>query len=443
MIHHIINKTKKKVELTLEEIHYLVQNYTAGEILDSQMSAWAMAVLLNGLTPQETAHLTYEMAASGYQLKLDAVPGIKVDKHSTGGVGDKTSMILVALVAAAGVPVAKMSGRGGFGFGGGTIDKLESIPGFQTERKGEAFIEQLQQIGAAIMSQSKVMTPADNKLYTLRGLTSTFDNLPLVASSVMCKKLAAGADAILLDVKVGDGAICKTMEDAVKLSEMMVNIGEKLDRRVVALVTNMNQPLGTMIGNAVEVKEAIETLQGKGPKDLEELCLIMGSYMVVLGGKAATLGEAKETLRGLMSNGAAFRKFRELVMAQSGDLSVIDDPELLLTAKGRIQVFAARSGYVADIDTQAVGYAVNDLGAGRRRGESPIDHGIGAKLHKKVCDFVEENELLAEVYAHESDRPDIVERILNAFIIADEIPQPLELVMSVIDKDGVHEFVSF
>ncbi|MNB79538.1 Pyrimidine-nucleoside phosphorylase [compost metagenome] len=443
MIHHIINKTKTKTVLTPEEIAYLVHNYTQGEILDSQMSAWAMAVLINGLTVEETAQLTYEMARSGDQLNLDHIPGIKVDKHSTGGVGDKTTMVLAPLVAAAGVPIAKMSGRGGFGFGAGTIDKLESIPGFKVERTGEEFTAQLLEHRVALMSQSKRMTPADNLLYTLRGLTSTFDSIPLVASSVMSKKIAAGADAILLDVKTGDGAICKSHEDAVILAEMMVGIGRELGRKVIALVTNMDQPLGTMAGNAVEVKEAIETLQGKGPKDLEELCLTMASYMIVMGGRETDLGEAKKQLRELLHNGKAFLKMRDLVEAQGGDVSVIDDPDKLLTANGRIKAYATKSGYIQDIETPAIGYAVNDLGAGRKRGTDPIDHGIGAKLHKKVGDYVREGELLADIYAHQSENEEISRRVSGAFTIGETVPPAFPLILTVVDEHGARGFESF
>ncbi|WP_139489674.1 pyrimidine-nucleoside phosphorylase [Brevibacillus dissolubilis] len=395
----VIAKKRDGHEHTPEEIAFLVNGYTDGSIPDYQMSAWAMAVLFRGMTPRETADLTLAMAGSGDQIDLSSIPGVKVDKHSTGGVGDKTTLVVAPLVAAAGIPVAKMSGRG-LGHSGGTIDKLEAIPGYQVERSREQFLDQVREVGVAIVGQSGNLTPADKKLYALRDVTATVEALPLIASSIMSKKIAAGADAILLDVKVGRGAFMKTLEQAETLAHAMVEIGEQVGRRTVAVLSDMNQPLGFAVGNALEVKEAIDTLAGKGPKDFTELCLTIGSHMLVLGGKAPDTTTAYQLLEELIATGKAVDKLAEMVAAQGGQTDCIYDTSLLPQAAHKLEVKAPAKGYITAIDAERVGHASVSLGAGRLTKEHDIDLAVGIVFAKKIGDPVEAGETIAVIHAN-------------------------------------------
>ncbi len=401
MVDVILKKRNGEV-LSKEEIELFVEGYTNGTIPDYQASAFLMAVYFKGMNAEEQADLTMAMVNSGEQIDLSAIDGVKVDKHSTGGVGDTTTLILVPLVAACGVPVAKMSGRG-LGHTGGTLDKLEAMEGFHIELTKEQFVKQVNDLKLAVIGQSGNLTPADQLIYALRDVTATVDSIPLIASSIMSKKIAAGADAIVLDVKSGDGAFMKTMEDAKALAEAMVAIGHQVGRQTMAVLSDMSQPLGNAIGNALEVKEAIETLQGKGPKDLTELCLVLGSQMIVLGGKAQTLVEAREMLEEVMANGEALRLFGELIAAQGGNAKVIEDLSLLPTAKFEKAVQAEHSGYITKMEADELGIAAMLLGAGRATKEDEIDLAVGITLHKKVGDYVEKGEALATIHANRED----------------------------------------
>lgn len=413
-MYDIILKKREGLELTTEEINFFISGYTSGTVPDYQASALLMAIFLRGFSRRETADLTLAMCDSGERADLSAIPGIKVDKHSTGGVGDKTTLILAPLVAAAGVPVAKMSGRG-LGHTGGTVDKLESIPGFKVVLETSEFIDQVRRVGAAVVAQTGNLAPADKKLYALRDVTATVDSIPLIASSVMSKKIAAGADAIVLDVKVGSGAFMRDAESAFALARAMVEIGDRVGRRTVALLTEMDQPLGRAVGNALEVKEAIETLKGRGPGDLQEVCLALGSLMLFLAGKAGSTGEGRERLRELLESGRALEKFEEFVSAQGGDPRVVRQ-ERLLTAAGIIEVVQApATGYVQSINAEAVGRAAMLLGAGRENKESTIDLSVGLVLKKKVGDEVKAGEDLAEVHGN---KPDLISRAKEALLTA-------------------------
>lgn len=396
----LIKKKQEKKELTREEIRYIIEGYTKDQIPDYQMSAWAMAVYFNDMTDAERMELTLAIAESGDQINLSKIEGTKVDKHSTGGVGDTTTLILAPLVASAGVPVAKMSGRG-LGHTGGTIDKLESIPGFHVEISQEEFIDLVNRNQVAVAGQSGNLCPADKKLYALRDVTSTVDSLPLIASSIMSKKIASGADAIVLDVKVGTGAFMKTIEDAEKLAHSMVKIGKMTGRNTMAIISDMSQPLGEAVGNALEVEEAIETLKGRGPEDLEELCLELGSQMVYLGGKAPTISKAKELLKEKLHNGEALKKFKTFLESQGGDSRVIDDYELLPQAAFQKDVVAEEDGFVTEIVADLIGKAAMELGAGRATKESVIDLAAGLKVKKKVGDEVAKGDVLVILYANE------------------------------------------
>lgn len=429
----VIQKKRNGEVLSKEEIDLFVDGYTNGTIPDYQASAFLMAVYFKGMNAREQADLTMAMVASGEQIDLSAIAGVKVDKHSTGGVGDTTTLILVPLVAACGVPVAKMSGRG-LGHTGGTLDKLEAIEGFHIELTKEQFVQQVNDLKLAVMGQSGNLTPADQLIYALRDVTATVDSIPLIASSIMSKKIAAGADAIVLDVKSGDGAFMKTMEDAKALAKAMVAIGHEVGRKTMAVLSDMSQPLGNAIGNALEVKEAIETLQGKGPKDLTELCLVLGSQMVVLGGKAETLSEAEEMLKEVMKNGSALRLFGELIEAQGGNAKVIDDVSLLPVAKFEMAVKAQRSGYITKIEADELGVAAMLLGAGRATKEDAIDLAVGITLHKKVGDYVEQGEALATIHANSEGIAQSKALILQHMYIGDERVTPPALIGEVITK---------
>ncbi|WP_040951270.1 pyrimidine-nucleoside phosphorylase [Gorillibacterium massiliense] len=439
----LIRKKRDGLELSAEELAFLIQGYTAGDIPDYQMAAWAMAVYFRGMTPRETAQLTLEMAKSGEQIDLSPISGIKVDKHSSGGVGDTGSLVIVPLVAAAGAPVAKMSGRG-LGHTGGTIDKLESIPGFQTERTREQFIEQVNRVGAAVIGQTGDITPADKKLYSLRDVTSTVDSIPLIASSIMSKKLAAGADAIVLDVKVGGGAFMKTLDDAIALAETMVSIGVETGRETVAVLTGMEEPLGSSIGNALEVREAIEVLQGKGSPRLLEVSLTLGSHMLVLAGVAADLTEARKMLQQIIADGSGLRKLKDMIAAQEGNPAVVDDLSLLPGAERIVPVRAAASGYVAAVEAEEIGVAAMLLGAGRATKESVIDLGVGVKLFKGIGDRVEQGDILAELYINgggDELENQVADKVAGAFSISPEKVDHPALIYAVVSRKGTEMLV--
>lgn len=396
----LIAKKRDGQSLSKEEIEWIVTGYTNGEIPDYQMSALTMAIFYQDMTDQEITDLTLAMANSGDVVNLENIEGIKVDKHSTGGVGDTTTLVLAPLVASVGVPVAKMSGRG-LGYTGGTLDKLEAIPGFQIELSEDKFVELVNESKVAVIGQSGNLAPADKKLYALRDVTATVDSIPLIASSIMSKKIAAGADAIVLDVTTGAGAFMKNIEDAKRLASTMVQIGKLANRQTMAVISDMSQPLGEAIGNSLEVVEAIETLQGKGPKDLEEMCYVLGSQMVVLAKKADTLEQAREMLEEALHSGKAFAKFKEMVANQGGDVSVIDHPEKLLTAKYEIELPAKQSGVITKLVANELGIAAMMLGAGRKTKEDTIDFAVGLKLHKKVGEAIQEGESVLTIYANQ------------------------------------------
>ncbi len=419
-MYDIIMKKRNGGELSKEEIDFFIGGYTKGEIPDYQVSALMMAIYFRKMTEAETLALTMAMADSGDRLDLSGIRGVKVDKHSTGGVGDKTSLALAPMVAACGIPVAKMSGRG-LGHTGGTIDKLESFPGFTTALTTERFIDNVNRIGIAIMGQTADLAPADKKLYALRDVTATVDNLSLIASSIMSKKLAAGADAIVLDVKTGSGAFMKQEAEAKALAEEMVKIGKNAGRRTVAVISDMDQPLGFAVGNALEVREAIETLRGNGPKDFLELCLTLGSQMLMAGGKAESAREAEEMLRAVIADGSALGKLAEFVEAQGGDGSAVYHPELLPQAAIQEPVAAPESGYLSRIACDEVGICSLILGGGRETKESEIDLSVGLVLYKKVGDYVEAGEPLAVIHANDADRAEQARaRYLRACTIAGE-----------------------
>ena len=415
----LISKKRNNVELTRAEIEWIINGYTNKEIPDYQMSAFLMAIVFNDMTQAERLAMTQAMVATGEVVDLSAIEGIKVDKHSTGGVGDKTSLILGPLVASMDVPVAKMSGRG-LGHTGGTLDKLESISGMRIELEMQEFIKQVNDIKMSIIGQTGNLAPADKYLYALRDVTGTVESIPLIASSIMSKKIAAGADAIVLDVKFGTGAFMKTLEDAKKLAKAMVEIGQDANRETVAFLTDMNQPLGFAIGNALEVKEAIETLSGKGPKDLEELVLQLASYMVVLAKKADTTDEAYVQLKENLNNGKALQKFREFIGAQGGDVAQIDDPSLLPSAKSILAVKAQSAGYVQKIDALSIGIAAMKLGAGRATKEDVIDMGVGVVLNKKVGESVDKGDVLAYIHSNSEDNEEVVNYIMQAYEMTSE-----------------------
>ncbi|MFS0653876.1 pyrimidine-nucleoside phosphorylase [Bacillus sp. 179-C3.3 HS] len=419
----IIAKKRDGKELTSEEISFFVKEYTNGTIPDYQASALAMAIFFQDMTDQERADLTLAMANSGDTIDLSAIEGIKVDKHSTGGVGDTTTLVLAPLVAALDVPVAKMSGRG-LGHTGGTVDKLEAVKGFHVEITKDEFIELVNRHKVAVIGQSGNLTPADKKLYALRDVTGTVNSIPLIASSIMSKKIAAGADAIVLDVKTGAGAFMKTPEDSAKLAKAMVRIGNNVGRQTMAVISDMSQPLGLAIGNSLEVKEAIETLRGEGPEDLNELVLTLGSQMVVLGKKANTLEEAREKLIEVMKNGKALEKFKAFLENQGGDSSIVDNPEKLPQAPYQIEVPAKESGVVAEIVADEIGVAAMLLGAGRATKEDVIDLSVGIMLNKKVGDRVEKGDSLVTLHANREDVANVMEKIYDNIRIADKADAP-------------------
>ncbi|EJR05189.1 pyrimidine-nucleoside phosphorylase [Bacillus cereus MSX-A1] len=426
----IIAKKRDGKELTTEEIKFFINGYTDGSILDYQVSALAMAIFFKDMTDRERADLTMAMVESGETIDLSAIEGIKVDKHSTGGVGDTTTLVLGPLVAALDVPVAKMSGRG-LGHTGGTIDKLEAVEGFHVEITKEQFIDIVNRDKVAVIGQTGNLTPADKKIYALRDVTGTVNSIPLIASSIMSKKIAAGADAIVLDVKTGAGAFMKTEEDAKELAHAMVRIGNNVGRQTMAVISDMSQPLGFAIGNALEVKEAIDTLKGEGPEDLTELVLVLGSQMVVLAKKANTLEEAREMLIEVMKNGKATEKFKEFLSNQGGDSSIVDNPEKMPQAKYVIDVPAKTSGVISNIVADEIGIAAMLLGAGRATKEDEIDLAVGLMLRKKVGDAVKEGEPFVTIYANRENVEDVKAKIYENISIAETAVAP-KLVHTVI-----------
>lgn len=414
-MYDLIMKKRKGEELTTEEINFFVEGFTDGSIPDYQASAMLMAIFFNKMNKRETADLTNAMVKSGDEIDLSSIKGIKVDKHSTGGVGDKTSICLTPLVASLGIPVAKMSGRG-LGHTGGTIDKLETFKGFSVELTEEQFIENVNNINIAIMGQSGNLVPADKKLYALRDVTATVDNMSLIASSIMSKKIASGADAIVLDVKVGDGAFMKTPETAKELAREMVDIGNHLGRKTIGVISDMDQPLGFAIGNSLEIMEAIELLKGNGPKDLLELTLTLGSNMLICAKKAETEEQARKRLEENIANGKGLEKLKEFIKAQGGDISAIDDFSKFPKAKYIEEVVAPRDGYITKIKAEALGLIAMELGAGRATKESEIDLAVGLVLNKKRSDKVNKGDVLAYIHSNnknniEKARKSILENI--------------------------------
>ena len=430
----IIIKKRDKEALTGEEINFFVQGFTRGEIPDYQVTAWAMAVMLNGMTDEETTNLTLAMTHSGETLDLSGVVPIAVDKHSTGGVGDKTTLVAEPIVAGCGLAVGKMSGRG-LGFSGGTLDKMESIPGYRTNLSQAEFADQLHRIGLVLTGQTGDLAPADGKLYALRDVTGTVDSIPLIASSIMSKKIAAGAQAIVLDVKVGIGAFMTTISEARKLANLMVSIGKLSGRRVVALLSDMNQPLGNAVGNDLEVEEAIQTLRGDGPADFREHCLTVASHLLVLGQKAPDLKEGRMMAEKSLSEGRALRAFRSLVEAQGGDVSYVDNPGKFSPALFIETIKAERAGFLMGINAREVGEAAVDLGAGRAKKGDPIDHTVGIMIHHKVGDRLELGQALFTVHANSQVKMKMaIERLLAAHQWSSEPCSPLPLFYGVVGE---------
>lgn len=431
-MYDLIMKKRNGSSLTKEEIRFMIDGFTKGDIPDYQMSAMMMAVYFRGMDEEETLQLTMAMAESGDMLHLTGINGIKVDKHSTGGVGDKTSLVLAPMVASLGIPVAKMSGRG-LGHTGGTIDKLESFPGFSTSISEETFIHNVNEVKIAIMGQTADLAPADKKLYALRDVTATVDNMSLIAGSIMSKKLASGADAIVLDVKSGSGAFMKNDKDAAELAKAMVKIGNMAGRKTVAVISDMNQPLGFAVGNALEVKEAIETLKGNGPADLVTLCIKLGAQMVLAADKATTEEEAKKLLTDSINSGAAVKKLSEFVKAQGGDDKAIYDTDRLPKASIIEEIPSPKSGYIDKIICEEIGIVSLILGGGREKKDSEIDLSVGVVLHKKVGDFVKEGESLATIHANDRDKLAAAkDRFLNAYTISERKGEDIVFIKGVI-----------
>jgi pyrimidine-nucleoside phosphorylase len=428
----VIQKKRNGKELTKEEINFFIEGYTKGDIPDYQASALMMAIYFNGMKSNETALLTQAMVESGETIDLSAIKGHKVDKHSTGGVGDKTTFIVGPLVASVGVPVAKMSGRG-LGHTGGTLDKLESIKGFHIEMTKEEFVNNVNTHKLSVAGQTGNLAPADKKLYALRDVTATVDSIPLIAGSIMSKKLASGADGIVLDVKTGSGAFMKKLEDSEALAREMVNIGNNLGRNTVAVISDMSQPLGFEVGNANEVREACQVLQGENIEDLRLLSLELASHMTVIAGAFNDFDTAYKTLEENLQNGKAFESFRTLVQAQGGDVSVIDDLSKLPQAKHDIEVTAQQDGYVTEIDAESVGVAAMYLGAGRATKDDQINHGVGITLKKKVGDKVEKGEALVVLHSDEEDVQNSINKINEAYTVSKQATEKPQLIYKVIN----------
>jgi len=435
-MYDIILKKRQGQELSTKEITYFIDGFTKGEIPDYQTSALLMTIFFSKMNHRETVDLTKAMMNSGDVMDLSAIKGVVVDKHSTGGVGDTTTLILAPMVASCGIPMAKMSGRG-LGHTGGTIDKLESIHGFHTQMTKEEFINRVNEIGIAIAGQTSDLAPADKQLYALRDVTATVDNLSLIASSIMSKKLASGAQGILLDVKTGDGAFMKTQEESFELAQMMIDIGTSMGRNVSAIITDMNQPLGRAVGNALEVKEAIDTLQGRGPEDLYKLCLTLGTELLILAGYTTSSQEALETLHKKVEEGKAFEKFRELIQSQGGNLDQIDNPELLPQGQYKIDLLSEKKQYVESIKAQEVGLSALTLGAGRQTKESTIDVGVGIYLHKKVGELAEKGDTIATIYANNEEKGRVaLQQLKDCYQYSEEPVTEGKLIYGIINKKG-------
>ena len=428
----IITKKRDGGELTPEEICFFIDNYVKDRIPDYQASALLMAIYFRGLSRAETFALTEAMEFSGDVEDLSDLPGVKVDKHSTGGVGDKTTLVVAPVAAAAGVTVAKMSGRG-LGFTGGTADKLEAIPGFRTRLEPAEFHRQLEELGLAVITQTGSITPADKKIYALRDVTGTVESPGLIASSIMSKKLAAGSDGIVLDVKCGSGALLKDLAEAENMADLMIDIGRKAGRKMVAVISDMSQPLGRAVGNALEVEEAVQVLKGGGPEDLRQLCLELAGEMIRIGGRAESFEEGKETARQVLSDGRALEKFRQMVRRQGGDDRIIEEPERMGSSRYSRDVLAGRTGFIAETDTREIGRASQHLGAGRLRKEDEIDFTAGIRMHVRIGNFVKEGDVLATLYGADSRRLEEAEIIMEAAIrISAEPTAPPKLIQKII-----------
>lgn len=428
----IITKKRDGGELTPEEIRFFIDNYVKDRIPDYQASALLMAIYFRGLSRAETFALTEAMEFSGDVEDLSDLPGVKVDKHSTGGVGDKTTLVVAPVAAAAGVTVAKMSGRG-LGFTGGTADKLEAIPGFRTRLEPAEFHRQLEELGLAVITQTGSITPADKKIYALRDVTGTVESPGLIASSIMSKKLAAGSDGIVLDVKCGSGALLKDLAEAENMTDLMIDIGRKAGRKMVAVISDMSQPLGRAVGNALEVEEAVQVLKGGGPEDLRQLCLELAGEMIRIGGRAESFEEGKETARQVLSDGRALEKFRQMVRCQGGDDRIIEEPERMGSSRYSRDVLAGRTGFIAETDTREIGRASQHLGAGRLRKEDEIDFTAGIRMHVRIGNFVKEGDVLATLYGADSRRLEEAEIIMEAAIrISAEPTAPPKLIQKII-----------
>jgi pyrimidine-nucleoside phosphorylase len=436
----IISKKRDKKKLTSEEIEYFVSGYTKGTIPDYQMSALLMAIFLNGMDAEETFGLTSSMMRSGKVMDLSFIPGTKVDKHSTGGVGDKVSLILAPLVAACGVTVPMISGRG-LGHTGGTLDKLESIPGFKTNLSLRKFVENLSRIGVCLIGQTDEIAPADKKIYALRDVTGTVNSIPLISASILSKKLAEGADALVFDVKVGNGAFMQKEEEAILLAKNLIQITKRFKKKTVALVTDMNEPLGEAVGNSIEVIEAIQALKGRGPEDLMEVTFALGAYMLILGGKAKNYEEAEKKLKKAIENGKALDKFEQMVKKQGGDPRVVDDYRLLPWAKHKITIESDQTGYVKSINTLKIGLLAVKLGAGRERLDSKIDPGVGFLIKKKVGDQVEKGENLAVIFSNDLKKGEWAKQeIKEAYQISKRRTNKLKKILYQVDERGIKKW---
>jgi pyrimidine-nucleoside phosphorylase len=428
----IITRKRDGLTCSAEEIDFLVQGFTMGTVPDYQIAAWLMAIVLRGMDRQETIDLTMSMVRSGEQLDLQNVAPFVADKHSTGGVGDKTTLVVAPLVVSAGIPVGKMSGRG-LGFTGGTLDKLESIPGFRADLTRDEFIEQLRVVGLVVTGQSSELAPADGKLYALRDVTATVDSLPLIASSIMSKKIASGSNGIVLDVKVGHGAFMKTERDALDLASLMVDIGKGMGRKVRAVISDMDQPLGQAVGNALELQEALDTLHGGGPVDFRRHCLVVAGQMLILANLAGDEAEATSRLEELLNGGQALAKFREWIAAQGGDVAYVDSPTRLPKAKFIQEVQAPRSGYVADVDARDIGLTSMLLGGGRAKKGDPIDHAVGVVLQAKIGDRVEQGQSLLTIHANDGAKVSGArQRLLAAYAWSEEPVHEPQLVHQIV-----------
>ena len=427
----LIIKKKKGLELSKEEIYFMIDSYVKGSIPDYQMSSMLMAICFQGLNEEEQYALTMAMLESGEQIDLSKINGICVDKHSTGGVGDKTSLVVAPIVAACGLKIAKMSGRG-LGHTGGTLDKLESIPGFNINVETQDFYKQVDEISIAIIGQTLNITPADKKLYALRDVTGTVDNIGLIASSIMSKKLASGANSIVLDVKVGDGAFMKTIEDATKLAHALVGIGQKCGRNVSAMLTDMDSPLGNMVGNSLEVIEAIETLKGNGPKEFEYLCKQVCVELLMMTKFVSSEKEALDLIEEKLKSGEALDKLRDMIEYQHGDVRVVDDYSLLPSAKKQIKVLSKKTGYVSKLEALGIGISAMLLGAGRESKDDNVDLAVGVEVLKKVGDYVQEGEALAILYSNGKKEEEAIQKVLESYHIVDEVVNKKDIIYKIV-----------